>query len=72
MASLKDQLQALESIRPRNFKDWLKLAAPEERELVLSYIHSNVPPAKLASTLNSNGIPVTRETIVKMRDDSRG
>jgi hypothetical protein len=72
VASLKDQLQALESHKPRNFKDWLKVADPEERELVLSYIHSTVPAAKLASTLNGNGIPVTRETIVKMRDDSRG
>jgi len=71
--SLKDDLAALEAAKPRNFKDWLLTADEEDRELVLSYISKGtIAPNALAVTLTAAGIPITRETIVRLRDDSRG
>lgn len=69
--SLKDQLDAeLAGYKPRNFKDWLEVADPEDREAALSYIYAGTIPANtLARTLAAAGVPCTRETILKMRDE---
>lgn len=73
MSDLRQALAELETAKPRYFKDWLKIADPDERDLVLSYVHNPAIPAnKLAATLAAAGVPITRETILKTRHDARG
>ncbi|MEI3845337.1 MULTISPECIES: hypothetical protein [unclassified Microbacterium] len=71
--ALADDVQALKTSRPRDFKAWLKIAAPEERDEVLTYVYDNsIPENGLAVLLSGkHGIPITRETIVRLRESRR-
>lgn len=69
--SLKADLEALATTKPRNFDQWLEWADPEDVELVMNAIHSNTPPNRLSIALRNNEVPISRETIVKLRDAGR-
>lgn len=70
--ALANELQALRASKPRTFDQWCEVADPEERELALEAIHDLTLPANpLSTVLRKNGIPITRETIVSIRDTQR-
>lgn len=71
--ALADDVQALKTTRPRDFKSWLKIASPEERDEILGYVYDEeIPENGLATLLSGkHGIPITRETIVRLRDSRR-
>lgn len=69
---LANDLAALKTVKPRNFKDWRLTADAETVELVDAAIADiTIPPNSLAVTLTANDVPITRETIVKIRNDAR-
>lgn len=70
--SLKAMLDAeLADYKPRNFKDWLEVADPEDAEAAMAYINAGTIPANtLAATFAKHGIPCTRETVIRMREQS--
>lgn len=71
--TLADDVQELKHSKPRDFKGWLKVADPKTRDEVLAYVYDNdIPENSLAVLLSGkHGIPITRETIVRLRDSRR-
>jgi hypothetical protein len=72
VANLESDLNALRGARPRTFAQWLEVADSETKELVLGAIRDNaILPNPLAVMLTKkHGIPITRETIVALREES--
>lgn len=70
--ALANDLDTLRATRPRTFEQWCEVADPEDRETVIEAINDLTLPANSLSTiLRKNGIPITRETIVSIRDSQR-
>ena len=70
--SLADDLAELRVSKPRTFGQWLDIADNEDVEIVLAAIADRTLPANaLAVTLSRNGIPITRDTIVKRRESAK-
>lgn len=69
--ALANDLNELRATKPRTFDQWLAIADPEDRDAALDAIrdHTLLPNA-LAVVLRRNGVPVTRETIIQMREDN--
>lgn len=69
--ALADELSALRATKPRTFDAWLEIAEPEDRELVLESIADRaLMPNALSNVLRRHGVPCTRETIIKLRDEA--
>jgi hypothetical protein len=69
--ALSTDLAALRDAKPRTFDQWLETAEEDDKTIVLEAINDVTLPANaLAVTLAKNGIPVTRPTIVKIRESA--
>ena len=67
--SLADELNALRETKPRTFEQWCDVAEPEDRAIVLEAIQDRtLLPNALSVVLRKNGVPISRETIVSLRD----
>jgi hypothetical protein len=67
--ALANELQELRAAKPRTFDQWLEIAEPEERDMVLEAINDRtLQPNPLSTVLRKNGIPITRERIIEMRE----
>lgn len=65
---LGTDLQALRATKPSTFDGWLEIASEDERAMVLEAINDRaLLPNPLATVLRRNGIPVSRETIIRLR-----
>lgn len=62
-------IDSLKTTRPRYFRQWLDLADPEEKRVVLDAIgDERIPANQLARLLAERyNVPITRETILRMR-----
>lgn len=71
--SLAEDIETLRSARPTTFKQWLKVAPENRREEVLGYVYDEeLPENALAELLSTkHNVPITRETIVRLRDARR-
>jgi hypothetical protein len=67
--ALANELQTLRASKPRTFDQWLDIAEPEERDMVLEAIQDReLRSNALAVVLRRNGVPITRERIIEMRE----
>lgn len=65
---LGTDLQALRATKPSTFEGWLEIATEEDRAIVLEAIDDRtLLPNALATVLRRNGVPVSRETIIRLR-----
>ena len=73
LVSLADDVQGLKTAKPATFKHWLTTAPEHTRTEVLGYVYDEeVSANQLAELLsNKHNIPITRETIVRLRDSRR-
>ena len=70
--ALANDLEALRATKPRTLEAWLELADTEDRDAVLEAIRDRtLLPNALSLVLRRNGIPVSRETIIQMREDKQ-
>ena len=69
--ALADELQALRVNKPRTFEQWCQIAEPDEIEMVQDAITDRtLMPDQLAAVLRANGVPITRRTILRMREEA--
>lgn len=67
--ALADELNALRATKPRTFEAWCDVADPEDRQIVIDAINDHtLLPNALSVVLRKNGVPISRETIVSLRD----
>jgi len=66
--ALADELNALRTRKPVTFDHWLAAATEDDRATVLAYLTDHTVPLNgLVETLRGNGVPMTRETVMKYR-----
>lgn len=66
---LEAELKLLRETKPRTFEQWLELADADEKALVQDAIYDRtLLPNPLSIVLRKNGVPISRETIVSLRD----
>ena len=65
--SLADELKSLPR-KPSTFDQWLETATDNDRALVLEYLRNpNIQIQGLVDTLRSNGVPISKETVSRIR-----
>lgn len=67
--ALADDIQAVRAAGPATFDKWLEIADDEDRAIVLAAVQDPlVLVDPLVNALRKNGVPITRDTIVKRRE----
>lgn len=66
---LAAEIKSLRETKPRTFEQWLEVAEPEDKAIVQEAIYDRtLLPNPLSTVLRKNGVPISRETIVSLRD----
>lgn len=69
---LAAELKSLRETKPRTFEQWLEVADAEDKALVEEAIGDRtLLPNALSIVLRRNGVPVSRETIIALRENGQ-